>query len=180
VEETMKKRMLSLIIILVLAMLLVIPASAAPPTSVQGDVLISPVMAITKEPYWEHVQFTVFDAPSIVWFANGIMQLEDMHWSGSYNGTLGTGTMDVWYEHLTLNTETGNGTLIATWLIVIGENTMSGSANGNIVGGLSGSSEGYFRGTHGTGAFAGIEKMGTYAVNLTTATLDAQGVIIYH
>ncbi|MCJ7423729.1 hypothetical protein MUP01_05615 [Candidatus Bathyarchaeota archaeon] len=142
---------------------------------------ISPVMAITKAPYWEHVQFTDFGAPDKYWEADGIVHLEDMHWSGSYAGTLGSGTMDVWYEHLMLSTKTGKGTFIATWLITIGADTMSGSANGKIIGGLyAGTSEGYFRGTHGTGGFEHIEKMGTFLVNLATATLDAEGVIIYH
>jgi len=141
---------------------------------------ISPVMAMTKGPYWEHVIGAVSGAPSKVWFADGIMHLEDLPWSGSYTGTLGNGKMEVCFEHIMVNTETGKGTCMATWRIVIGENTLSGSANGKIIGGLSGSSEGYFRGTHGTGAFEGIEKMGTYYVNLTTGTLDAQGVIIYH
>ena len=141
--------------------------------------VISPAKAITKEPYWEHVEGSVAGAPGKVWLANGIMHLVDLPWSGSYVGTLGTGTMKVCFEHIIVNTETGEGTCLATWTIVIGEDTLSGSANGKITGGLSGSSEGYFRGTHGTGAFEGIKKMGTYYVDLATGSLDAEGVIIY-
>jgi len=142
--------------------------------------IISPVKAITKEPYWEYVEGGVTGPPSKQKMANGILHLWDLPWSGSYVGTLGTGTMEVCFEHITVNTETGMGTCLATWTVIIGENTLSGSANGRIMGGLSGSSEGYFRGTHGTGEFEHIEKMGTYSVNLATGVLEAEGVIIYH
>jgi hypothetical protein len=141
---------------------------------------LSPVMAITKAPYWEHVEAVITGPPDKQWLANGILHIEELPFSGSYEGTLGTGTMDVIYEHLTMNTATGKGTCIAIWTITIGENTMSGSANGKIIGGLGGTSEGVFRGTHGTGEFEHIEKMGTYSLNLATGTLEAEGVIIYH
>ena len=136
--------------------------------------IVSPAMAIAREPYWEHVVGSVSGAPSKVWSANGIMHLMDLPWTGSYVGTLGTGTMEVCFEHIMVNTETGEGTCMGTWLITIGESTLSGSANGKITGGLSGSSEGYFRGTHGTGEFRHIEKMGTYFVDLAAGTLDAE------
>ena len=142
--------------------------------------IISPVKAITKEPYWEYVEGGVTGPPSKQKMANGILHLWDLPWSGSYNGTLGTGTMEVCFEHITVNTETGEGTCLGTWEITVGENTLSGSANGKITGGLTGSSEGYFRGTHGTGEFEHIQKMGTYSVNLATGVLEAEGVIIYH
>jgi len=141
--------------------------------------IVSPVMAMTKTSYWEHVEGAATGDPGKVILANGIMILEDLPWEGSYEGTLGTGTMEVCYEHLMVNTETGKGTVFATWTIVIGDNTLSGSANGRITGGLSGTSEGYFRGTHGTGEFEGIVKWGTYSVNLATGVLEAEGVIIY-
>jgi len=143
-------------------------------------IIISPVKAITKAPYWEEAQFGAPGTPGKQWMANGILHIADMPWSGSYNGTLGIGTMDVMYKHIMLNTETGEGISFATWVITIGENTMSGSANGKITGGLEGIAEGYFRGTHGTGAFEHIQKMGTYSANLTTGILEAEGVIIYH
>jgi len=142
--------------------------------------IVSPVMAITKTSYWEYVEGGVTGDPSKQKMANGILHLRDLPWSGSYEGTLGTGTMEVCFEHLTVNTETGKGTVFATWTIVIDDSTLSGSANGRITGGLSGTSEGYFRGTHGTGEFKGIKKWGTYSVNLATGILEAEGVIIYH
>jgi len=141
---------------------------------------ISPVTAITKADYWEHVEGAVTGAPAKAWQANGIMHLKDLPWEGSYEGTLGTGTMEVCFEHITVNIETGEGTCLGTWMIDIGGNTLSGSACGKITGGLTGTSEGFFRGTHGTGAFEGIVKWGTYTVNLATGELDAEGTIIYH
>ena len=141
--------------------------------------IVSPVNAIAKEPYWEHVEGSVIGAPTKAWQANGIMHLEGLPFAGSYVGTLGTGTMEVCMEHIAVNTETGKGTCLATWTIIIGENTLSGSANGRIMGGLSGTSEGYFRGTQGTGEFEGIVKWGTYSLNFATGVLEAEGVIIY-
>jgi hypothetical protein len=118
--------------------------------------------------------------PDKEWLANGILHIEGLPFAGSYVGTLGTGTMEVCMEHITVNTETEMGTCLATWTVIIGENTLSGSANGKIVGGLSGTSEGYFRGTQGTGEFEGIVKWGTYSLNFATGVLEAEGVIIYH
>jgi hypothetical protein len=142
--------------------------------------IVAPVKAITKEPYWEHVEGSVTGYPDKEWLANGILHIEGLPFAGSYVGTLGTGTMEVCMEHITVNTETEMGTCLATWTVIIGENTLSGSANGKIVGGLSGTSEGYFRGTQGTGEFEGIVKWGTYSLNFATGVLEAEGVIIYH
>jgi len=144
---------------------------------------ISSVMATSsvRQPYSETVQFGPPGTPSeITYLPSDILIIEDMPWSGTYVGTLGTGTMDVVFERITLNTATGKGTCFATWLITIGGNTIWGTANGKITGGLTGTSEGYFRGTQGTGAFANIEKMGTYWANLATGAQTAEGYIIYH
>lgn len=142
---------------------------------------ISPVMAINKAPYWEHCVVAPSGNPSKVWVSGSIMHIMDLPFSGSYVGTLGTGTIEINFAHITVNTATGEGTCQGTWTVFIGENTLSGSANGKITGGLStGTNEGYFRGTHGTGAFEGIQKMGTYHVDLATGILDAEGVIMYH
>jgi len=144
-------------------------------------IAISPVMALNKEPYWEHCVVAPSDDPSKVWVSGGIMHIMDLPFKGSYKGTLGTGTIEICFNHITVNTATGEGTCQGTWTVFIGVNTLSGSANGKITGGLAtGTNEGYFRGTHGTGAFAGIQKMGTYYVDLFTGVLDAEGVIIYH
>jgi hypothetical protein len=140
----------------------------------------APVMAMTKEPYWAHVQLGNMSAPGKVWMADDIMHMEDVSDTADYNGTLGIGIMEVHFMHLTVNMETGQGTFIATWKIIIGENTLSGTANGKITGGLFGTATGYFRGTQGTGDFVGIEKWGTFTTNLATGAEDEQGTIIYH
>ena len=142
---------------------------------------VAPAMAATKGPYSAVVQYGPPGAPAKAWAADGILQIEGMPWSGTYSGTLGTGTIDVMFQHLSLNTATGAGTFIATWTITIpGAGTMSGIANGNIVGGLAGTSDGHFTGTHGTGAFEHVEKMGTFTVDLSTGYEVETGVIIYH
>jgi hypothetical protein len=83
-------------------------------------------------------------------------------------------------ESLNSEFDDARATSMSTWQITIDGNTLSGSANGMITGGLTGTNEGYFRGTHGTVAFKGIQKMGTYYVDLAKGILDAEGVIIYH
>jgi len=138
------------------------------------------VAAMTKAPYWAHVQVTGTSGPTKVWFANSIMQAENMTWVCAYNGTLGVGIIVVNFGHLMVSTVTGQGTFIATWTITVGDSTLSGTANGRITGGLTGTATGYFAGTHGTGTFARIEKMGTFVTNLATGSEDEQGVIIFH
>ena len=148
--------------------------------------IISPVKAITKEPYWAHVEINVFDPPNKQWFVgfnDGIMHIKDWHWSGPYEGTLGTGTFDVWFEHLRLNQNTGEGTYSGTWQITITtgplQGTLAGRARGKITGYLFAS--GTFAGAHGTGDFEGVRKMGSYTLDMTSIPymFDASGTIIY-
>ena len=100
--------------------------------------IISPVEAVTKEPYWEHSEFNPadFDQPGKQWISEeGILHTKDWHWVGSYEGTLGTGTMDIWFEQISLDLATGEGTLSGRWLITITpQNTMSGYGRGTITG----------------------------------------------
>ena len=146
-------------------------------------VIISPVKAITKEPYWEHVEFDPadFDQPGKQWTSEeGILHIKDWHWVGTYEGTLGTGTMDVWFEHISLDLATGEGTLSGKWLVTITpQDTTAGSARGKITGFVFGS--GTFAGTHGTGMFEGVKKMGSFDVNMASIpyTIDALGTIVY-
>lgn len=154
---------------------------------------ISPVKSITKDHnYWDHIVFDVFDLPSKVWYANDVMQIVDMHWSGSYEGTFADeGTFDVWFEHLSLNLKTGKGAYMGKWLITIpGEGTVAGSARGRLTatGPLTGTTAGTYAGTDCTGSFAGIKKMGTYSLWyemdpatgwFTHAEMDAVGTVIY-
>jgi len=145
--------------------------------------IISPVKAITKEPYWEHVEFNPadFDQPGKQWVSEeGILHVKDWHWVGTYEGTLGTGTMDVWFEQISLDLATGEGAFSGRWLITITpQDTMSGRGRGTITGYVFGS--GTFAGTHGTGMFEGVKKMGSFNVNMASIpyTIDAWGTIIY-
>jgi len=145
--------------------------------------IISPAKAITKAPYWEHVEFDPadFDQPGKQWISEeGILHIKDWHWVGSYEGTLGTGTMDVWFEHISLDLATGEGTLSGSWLVTITpHDTMTGSGRGTITGYVLGS--GTFAGPHGTGIFEGVRKMGSFNVNMASIpyTLDATGTIMY-
>ena len=161
-----KKLLMSTIVLLVLSLM-----------------IISPVKAITKEPYWAHVEIDVLDLPDKQWFVgfnDGIMHIKDWHWSGPYEGTLGTGTFDVWFEHLRLNMDTGEGTYSGKWRITIpGQGTLAGSARGKITGYFFAS--GKFAGADGTGDFEGVKKMGSYTLDMTSIPymFDALGTIIY-
>jgi len=158
-----KKILMSTIVLLVLSLM-----------------IISPVKAITKEPSWAHVEINVLDLPDKQWVADGIMHIKDMHWSGPYEGTLGTGTFEVWFEHLRLDMDTGEGTYSGIWLITIpGQGTLAGSARGKITGYVFAS--GTFAGADGTDDFEGVKKMGSYTLDMTSMPymFDASGTIIY-
>jgi len=175
-----KKLLMSTIVLLVLSMM-----------------IISPVMAITKDPnYWDHVVFDMFDyPPHKLWYADDVMHIKDMHWAGSYEGTLAPltagGTFDVWFEHLSLNLKTGKGTYSGKWLITIpGEGTVAGSARGKltVTGPYSGTTSGTYIGTYGTDAYEGVKKMGPYTLSyemdpatgwFASAELWATGTIIW-
>jgi len=155
--------------------------------------MISSAKSITKDPnYWDHIVFDVFDYPDKLWYADDVMQIKDMHWSGSYEGSFADeGTFDVWFEHLSLNLKTGKGTYSGKWLITIpGQGTVAGSARGKLTatGPLSGTTSGTYTGTNCTGSFEGIKKMGPYSLWyemdpttgwFTHAEMDATGTVIY-
>jgi len=155
--------------------------------------IISSAKSITKDPnYWDHIVFDVFDYPNKLWYADDVMQIKDMHWSGSYEGTFADeGTFDVWFEHLSLNLKTGKGTYSGKWLITIpGQGTVAGNARGKLTatGPLSGTTSGTYAGTHCTGSFEGVKKMGSYSLWyemdpatgwFTHAEMDATGTVIY-
>lgn len=143
--------------------------------------IISPVKAITKEPYWCHMEFSTIDAPGKQWVSeDGILHMKDLHWLGTYEGVLGTGTMDVWFEMISLDLATGEGTFKGTWLITITpQNTLGGYGRGIITGYVFCS--GTFVGTHGTGAFEGVKKMGEFYCSMASLPyiMDAWGTIMY-
>ena len=144
-------------------------------------IIVSPVKAVTKEHYWCHMEFSVIDVPGKYWVSEeGILHMLDWHWLGSYVGVLGTGTMDVWFAQVSLDLATGKGTFQGAWLITITpQNTLGGYGRGIITGYVFFS--GTFMGTHGTGAFEGVKKMGSFSGNMASLPyiMDAWGTIMY-
>ncbi len=146
--------------------------------------LAPPSRARTVEPYESHVEMELVD-PGTMWVSEeGIMHLRGAYWVGTEEvivpGGLGTATFEEWYNHLSLDPITGAGTLNAKWRLTFPGGSIEGSARGTIAEGylLSGT----FVGTHGTGDFAGVKKMGSFDGMLTsetTAVADISGIIVY-
>jgi len=146
--------------------------------------LAVPAMAKTQEPYESHIEMELVD-PGTVWFSEeGIMHMRGAHWAGTEEVSvpigLGTGTFEEWYNHLSLDPVTGEGTLSAKWRLTFPGGSIEGSATGKITEGylLSGT----FVGTHGSGDFEGVKKMGSFEGMLTsqtTAVVEITGIIIY-
>jgi hypothetical protein len=147
-------------------------------------VLVAPITAKTVELYASHIEMELID-PGTMWVSDdGIMHLKSSYWAGteevSVPGGLGTAIFEEWYNHLCLDPITGDGTLSAKWRLTFPEGTIEGSARGTITAGylLSGT----FVGTHGSGDFAGVKKMGSFEGMLTsdtTAVAEISGIIIY-
>jgi len=146
-------------------------------------VLISPVKTITKETYTSHMELELVN-PGIRWVSEeGILQIRDSYWSGTYKGTLGRkGTYEGWVS-VSINLKTGEGTLSENWLITItkgrSQGTLAGSNRGKITMPLI---SGTFVGTHGTGEFEGVQIMGLWEgfhPDLTHVVVEAEGTIKY-
>lgn len=159
----MKKVLISIVALLVLSM-----------------VLVAPIKAKTVELYESHIEIELID-PGKVWVSEeGILHFKDSYWNGTEVGTLGEGIFEEWYEHLSINPETGDGTASAKWLLTLPEGTLSGSWSGKITLGYI--ITGTFIGTHGTGDLEGVKKMGSIDGMLTsetTAVAEISGIIIY-
>ena len=160
----MKKVLISIVALLVLSM-----------------VLVAPTKAKTVELYESHIEIELIDPGKEPWISeDGILHFKDSYWKGTEVGTLGEGTFEEWYEHLSINLETGEGTASAKWLLTLPEGNLSGSWRGKITQGyiLSGT----FVGTHGTGDLEGVKKMGSIdgmIIDETHAVADITGIIIY-
>ena len=162
-----RKVLVPTIAVLVLAMMIILPARAK-----------------TVESYESHVEMELID-PGKMWFSEeGIMHMTGSYWAGTEEvivpGGLGTATFEEWYDHLSLNPVTGQGTLSAKWRLTFPGGTIEGSARGRITEGylLSGT----FVGTHGTGDFEGVRKMGSFEGMLTSETkavAEISGIIVY-
>ena len=146
--------------------------------------LAPPAKAKTVEPYESHIEMELMD-PGTVWLSEeGIMHLRDAYWAGteevSVPGGLGTAMFEEWYNHLSLDPATGEGTLSAKWRLTFPGGTIEGSARGTITEGYV--LAGTFVGTHGSGDFAGVKKMGTFDGMLTsdtTAVAEILGIIVF-
>jgi hypothetical protein len=147
-------------------------------------VLVAPITAKTVELYASHVEMELID-PGTMWFSDeGIMHLKGSYWAGteevSVPGGLGTAIFEEWYNHLSLDPITGEGTLSAKWRLTFPGGSIEGSARGKITAGylLSGT----FVGTHGSGDFEGVSKMGSFEGMLTsdtTAVAEISGIIVF-
>ena len=142
--------------------------------------MISPVKAITKEPYEAHIEIDLIDSDK-VWDADGIRQIKNSYWSGTVDGTLGPGIFEAWFKHLSLNLATGEGTFSGKWLLTFSEGTLAGSARGKITGYFLVS--GTFAGALGTGDLEGVRKMGSLEALINPTfdhmVMEAEGTIIY-
>ena len=151
-------------------------------------VLISPVKAITKEPYTSHMELELLD-PGKRWVdEEGILQIRDSYWNGTYEGISGTETYEGTYEcwvSVSLNPLTGEGTLREKWLITTSQGTLAGSDRGKIT---MPQFSGTFVGTHGTGDFEGVKIIGSFEgyhpiidgeIDLEHVVANAWGTTIY-
>jgi len=159
-----KKVVMPTIVLLFLAMMIVLPANA-----------------VTKVPYSAHHEVDLVD-PGKVWVSGEhIQHVKDSYWAGTNEGSLGSGTFEVWYKHISLNLETGEGTYSGKFIITIpGKGTVAGSGRGIITGFYY--SAGTWEVTHCTGEFQGSKTMGSVSAAFTSAThfsMDCVGTTIY-
>jgi hypothetical protein len=159
-----KKILMPTIVLLVLSMLVISPVKAKK----------------TVEPYASHVEMELID-PGKMWVSEeGILHFKGSYWKGTEVGTLGEAIFEEWYQHLSLNPETGEGTCSAKWLLTFPEGTIAGSWRGKIT--LGSVISGTFVGTHGTGEFEGVKKMGSVEgamINETYAVAEISGIVVF-
>jgi hypothetical protein len=147
-------------------------------------IMMAPVNAKkTVELYASHVEMEQIDAGE-VWEANGILHMKGSYWRGTEEvivpASLGTATFEEWYNHLSLNSATGEGTVSAKWKLTFPQGTIEGNWRGKITQGYI--INGTFVGTHGTGEFEGVKKKGTVDGMLTsetTAVAEISGIIVW-
>jgi hypothetical protein len=136
---------------------------------------------ITKESYWAHHEMDVVD-PGKIWVSEeNIQHVKDSYWAGTNDGSLGVGTFEVWYNQISLDLASGEGTFSGKFLVTIpGKGTIAGTGRGTITGFVY--SLGTFIGTHGTGDFEGLIAKGSFEATFTSAThfgMDCVGTSMY-
>jgi len=142
------------------------------------------VKARTVETYQSHIEAELMD-PGKQWVSEeGIFHTKDSYWKGteevSVPGNLGTAVFEEWYDSLSLDLATGEGTLTVKWKLTFPGGTIEGSARGTISQGYLVS--GTFVGTHGTGDFDGVKKMGSIEGMLLDPThmeAEVSGIIVF-
>jgi len=145
---------------------------------------ILPVKARTVETYQSHIEAELMD-PGKQWVSEeGIFHTKNSYWKGteevSVPGNLGTAVFEEWYNSLSLDMATGEGTLSVKWKLTFPGGTIEGSARGTISQGYLVS--GTFVGTHGTGDFEGVKKMGSIEGMLLDPThmeAEVSGIIVF-
>jgi len=143
--------------------------------------VISPVKAVTKEPYWAHHEIDLMD-PGTIWVSEeGIIHTKDSYWKGTNEGSLGVGTLELWYKQISLDPATGEGAFSGKFLITIPDKgTIAGSGRGTIRGFVY--SLGIFIGAIGTGDFEDLIAKGSFEAIFTSPThffMDCVGTSIY-
>jgi hypothetical protein len=165
----MKKAVLiSIVVLLALSMTLISPAKSKK----------------TVETYQSHVEAELMD-PGKQWISEeGILHVKNSYWKGteeiSAPGNLGTAVFEEWYNSLSLDMATGEGTLTVKWKLTFPEGTIEGSARAIITQGYLVS--GTFVGTHGTGDFESVKKMGSIEGMLLDPThmqAEISGIIVF-
>ena len=144
--------------------------------------IISPVKAVTVESYWAHHEMDLL-YPGVSLPSKGPIQGgRGLYWYGTNEGSLGEGTLEIWYYHYSLNTATGEGTSVARIRVTIpGAGTIEGIARGIFTGFIYNS--GTFECSIGTGDFEDLTVIGTYSAVMTSQTamqIDCTGTSIYH
>jgi len=146
--------------------------------------IVSPVKAKTVEPYQSHIEAALVD-PGKQWVSEeGIFHTKDSYWRGteevSVPDTLGTAVFEEWYDSLSLDLATGEGTLTVKWKLTFPGGTIEGSARGTISQGYLVS--GTFVGTHGTGDFEGVKKKGSidgFLLDPQHMEAEISGIIVF-
>lgn len=131
--------------------------------------MFSQAKAITREPYWAHHEIDLVD-PGKIWVGgNGIQHVKDSYYNGTAEASLGTGTLQLWYEQISLNLTSGEGAFNGKFLITIpNKGTIAGTGRGIITGFVD--AFGTFVATHGTGDFVDVHVMGSFSAVFTSAT----------
>lgn len=140
---------------------------------------VSSVMAVTKEYYYAHHEMEMLDPGKIV-RSDGIQQIFGSYWNGTFEGSLGTGKLQIWFRMYTLNTVTGEGMASARLLVTIGGSTLESTSRGKIIDWYYGFGE--FVAEGGTGDFEGWRMKGSWTLTFTSAstcTIDCVGITMH-